>query len=149
MKKIGLSVILLSGLLFGARVFPIYNKLVLKECSSCHFAYQPGLLPKHSWKKIMGNLANHFGVDASLNKKDRGIISRYYIKHASDNSMQYLSRLITKHTRVNEIRITTGAVFRSAHREVRRSSFNRKSVGGAGNCIACHRTANRGIYSEE
>ena len=139
--RTGILIMLLTGLLSAAQVLPIRNKLVLKECGSCHFAYQPGLLPSHSWKKIMHNLANHFGVDASLDKK-------YYAKNASDKSRSYLSRMITKYTRANEIRITTGSVFRSAHREVSRRYFKRKS-GGAGNCMACHRTASMGYYNEE
>jgi len=147
--RIGVLVILLASFLSAASVYPIRNKLVLKECGSCHFAYQPGLLPRHSWKKIMRNLSNHFGVDASLDKKDNAKIAKYYAKNASDKSMKYLSRIITKYTKPNEIRITTGAVFRSAHREVSRRYFKRRTKGGAGDCIACHRTASRGIFSEE
>ncbi len=146
--RIGILIMLLTGLLSAAQVLPIKNKLALKECGSCHFAYQPGLLPSHSWSKIMHNLANHFGVDASLDKKDNAKIAKYYAKNSSDKSMRYLSRMITKYTRANEIRITTGSVFRSAHREVSRRYFKRKS-GGAGNCMACHRTASMGYYSEE
>lgn len=41
-----------------------------KECASCHFGYQPALLNKASWEKVMGNLSDHFGTDASLGKAE-------------------------------------------------------------------------------
>ena len=36
------------------------------ECSSCHMAYHPGLLPERSWRKMMAELDKHFGQNASL-----------------------------------------------------------------------------------
>jgi hypothetical protein len=36
------------------------------ECSACHIAYPPALLPKASWNAILDDLSNHFGEDASL-----------------------------------------------------------------------------------
>ncbi len=151
MKKIYLVLIFMSGILLASDVKPINNQLALKECGSCHFAYQPGLLPKRSWKKIMRNLSDHFGVDASLDKNDNTKILNYYVVNSSDNSKQYLSRVITRYTRSDKtpVRITLGTVFLRAHDELRRSVFRRKSIQRAGNCIACHVSANRGIYNED
>ncbi|MFA7501347.1 MAG: cytochrome C, partial [Sulfurimonas sp.] len=53
------------------------DKLYVKECGACHFAYQPGLLPSNAWQKMMSNLENHFGSDASLAKEDFDSISKY------------------------------------------------------------------------
>ena len=36
------------------------------ECSACHMAYPPALLPERSWRKMMLGLERHFGQDASL-----------------------------------------------------------------------------------
>ncbi|HPQ24397.1 MAG TPA: cytochrome C, partial [Gammaproteobacteria bacterium] len=47
-------------------VAPVDNPLYLQECGSCHFAYQPGLLPARSWNNLMGGLENHFGENAEL-----------------------------------------------------------------------------------
>ena len=44
---------------------PIKDAVVLKECGACHMAFQPQMLPKRSWGKIMSELPNHFGEDAS------------------------------------------------------------------------------------
>ena len=43
--------------------FPkVDNDTVLIECSDCHLAYQPQMLPQRSWLKLMDGLADHFGV---------------------------------------------------------------------------------------
>jgi hypothetical protein len=141
----------ISGVLLASDVKPISNKLALRECGSCHFAYQPGLLPKRSWKKIINNLSDHFGTDASLDKNDKQRLLSYFIANSSDNSNQHLSRVITRYTRADKTptRITTGVVFARAHDELRRGVFLRKSIGNAGNCIACHTTASRGLYNED
>lgn len=39
------------------------------ECSSCHIAYQPALLAANDWKKIMTGLNDHFGSDATVDRK--------------------------------------------------------------------------------
>lgn len=38
------------------------DKTVLAECGDCHFAFPPVLLPARSWKKLMGNLKDHFEI---------------------------------------------------------------------------------------
>ena len=48
-------------------VAPVNNQLYIKECGSCHFPYQPGLLPANAWNKMMANLDKHFGLPKSLN----------------------------------------------------------------------------------
>ena len=37
-------------------VAPVENPQYLEECGSCHFPYQPGLLPARSWTKVMAGL---------------------------------------------------------------------------------------------
>ena len=46
-----LTTTLLCAKSFGDKNFaPANNPLYQKECASCHFAYQPALLPKTSWQ---------------------------------------------------------------------------------------------------
>ncbi len=52
------------------------NPLYAAECGGCHFAYQPGLLPEASWRKMMGSLADHFGENAELEARDAEINHR-------------------------------------------------------------------------
>ena len=52
-----------------ASVVLVNNEVYKKECGSCHFAYPAGLLPSNAWNKMMENLSNHFGDDASVDEE--------------------------------------------------------------------------------
>ena len=54
------------------------------ECSGCHDAYAPGLLPAASWQKIMSGLDKHFGADASLPPQETEKIAAFLEKNASN-----------------------------------------------------------------
>jgi nitrate/TMAO reductase-like tetraheme cytochrome c subunit len=136
---------------FASGVKPVDNELYKNECASCHFAYQPGLLPARSWVKIMGNLQNHFKTDASLDKKDVETLTQYLVKNSSDHAMNYKrSRKITNSISKNEtpMRITKVAYFERKHRELSRRMIDQKEVKSISNCTACHKTADKGVYSE-
>jgi len=55
-----------SDNLLPATMSPKYQQ----ECAACHLAYPPGLLPRQSWIRLMNNLEQHFGSDASIDLKD-------------------------------------------------------------------------------
>jgi len=67
----------------GALSFYINDKITLKECSECHQAYDAGLMPQGSWRRVMGDLKNHFGDDASLDEPTRAHIENYLVSHAA------------------------------------------------------------------
>jgi len=132
-------------------VAPVNNALYLKECGSCHFAYQPGLLPQNAWDKMMNNLENHFDTDASLAKEDWISISNYLNQNSAEKNMQYKrSNRIVSSLRSGEIpdSISKTPYMIAKHNEIRPSLITQKEVKGIFNCIACHTTADRGIYSE-
>ena len=45
-----------------APLLPEYTQ----ECTSCHLAFPPDLLPAASWWRILDNLTGHYGTDASI-----------------------------------------------------------------------------------
>ena len=49
------------------------------ECTSCHVGFLPGFLPMRSWNKIMGDLENHFGENASLEDPALSNIKAYLV----------------------------------------------------------------------
>ena len=53
--------------------FQQYNEI----CGSCHFPYQPGLLPAVSWGKIMSDTDNHFGKTLKLSSVESSTMTRY------------------------------------------------------------------------
>ncbi len=127
------------------------NAVYQKECGSCHFAYQPGLLPKRSWNKMMNELDNHFGDDASLDPKTTNYLKNYLIQNSSDNSLEYKrSKKITSSIASNQVplRITKTPYFIHKHNEIPKKMITQKDVGNIGNCVACHTTADKGVYSE-
>lgn len=154
MKKLILMVVILCGAMFagsGVGVKPVSNQLYINECGSCHFAFQPGLLPQRSWTKMMGDLANHFGTDASLNKADTATLLAYMTQNASDKSMNYKrSQRMTNSINTNStpLKISEVPYFKSKHREVTASMINQKEVRSIVNCIACHKNASAGDYDD-
>lgn len=138
-----LLLVSLSIFLFASnnRVSLVNNTLYQKECGSCHFAYQPELLPKRSWEKTMVTLQDHFKTDASLDETDTQILLEYLTKNAPTN-IRSLSANQTP------LRISDTPYFKKEHRKIPAKFISQKEVGSISNCIACHRTADKGIYSE-
>jgi len=63
---IGVPLLPLSAMPGLGAAAPATNAAFLKECSACHWAIHPTLLPRKSWAAIMVSLDQHFGEDASL-----------------------------------------------------------------------------------
>jgi hypothetical protein len=132
-------------------VKPVKNELYKSECASCHFGYQPGLLPKRSWKKIMDNLENHFGTDAYLDDDTSKSILEYLVKNSADNSMGYkrskkINNSISSHQ--TPIAVSDTPYFLKEHRGIPQRLIKQKEVGSISNCMACHTQAENGLYGE-
>jgi Dihaem cytochrome c len=84
-------------------VKPVTNKAYLTECSDCHFAYQPGLLPAKSWEKLLtaDALRKHFGINAEIEADTLKEIREYAIDNAADKSYYKRSRKIANATAIN------------------------------------------------
>ena len=117
---------------------PIRDNLVKKECGACHLAFQAGLLPAKSWKSIMNGLEDHFGEDASLDKKTARHITDYLVRNAGRDRGAKASNRIT------ELRW-----FVHEHRDHEVSARARKKAGTMANCIACHKGADKGYYDDD
>jgi cytochrome c553 len=111
------------------------------ECAACHIAYPPGMLPAASWRRLVGGLNKHFGVDASLDAASTAEIEDWLKGHAGS----------FKH--VNEEppqdRISKSKWFVRQHDEVPAAVWKRKAVGGPSNCSACHANAGKGHFNED
>ncbi len=121
----------------GKRYGTIRDKVTREECGACHLAYPAGFLPAVSWKKIIGNLPDHFGDDASLDEETTKHVLNYYLKHSRHGKF-----------RNPAMRITELRWFVREHRhEVSRRA--RKRAGTMSNCQACHRGAARGYFDDD
>ena len=133
-------------------VAPVNNQLYIKECGSCHFPYQPGLLPSNAWNKMMTNLENHFNSDASLNEADLQTLTKYLNDNSAEKNMQYKrSNRIVSSLAKNQIpdSISTTPYMIKKHEDIRKDLITQNEVKGLFNCIACHKTADKGIYGEK
>lgn len=119
------------------RVAPLMDPLVLKECGQCHMAFQPGLLPAASWERMMGNLANHFGDDASLSAEKTAAIRAVLVGNAGR----------VRHGDV-PTRITQARWFMHEH-DFPEKVWKRPEVMTKSNCAACHRGAEQGFYDDD
>ncbi|MBW2324351.1 MAG: hypothetical protein JRF41_12700 [Deltaproteobacteria bacterium] len=65
---------------------PVDNPTFQDECGSCHFAYQPALLPSGSWDRILNRLDDHFGEEVELDQESKKIICDYLMANAAEHS---------------------------------------------------------------
>ena len=136
---------------YGRDVDPALSATYKEECGSCHFAYQPGLLPEQSWKGIMTGLNDHFGDNAELEQPVLDQISQYLTANAADRTKTGRSPGIAKSLAAKEasLRITETAYFRRKHDEVPlRMVKDNPKVGSFSQCQACHTKADTGSYDE-
>ena len=116
------------------------NPTWAKECSACHIAYAPGLLPAESWRKLMSGLDKHFGADASVTPQENQEITAFLVANASNRWTGAGAPL----------RITETQWFKRKHspEEVPAAVWKRASVKSPANCQACHAGADRADFSE-
>ena len=132
-------------------VDPVKNQLYEQECSSCHFAYPPGLLPDASWHKIMSTLDDHFGENAELSDTDRLAIEEYLVNNSASHSEFRRSKKIARSLSPSSapLRITELPYFKHEHDEIpSRLVKNNPDVGSFSQCDSCHRDAKKGYFSE-
>jgi mono/diheme cytochrome c family protein len=110
------------------------------ECAACHLAYPPAMLPAGAWQHILGNLHNHFGMDASLDPVQTKELSTWLSANAATG------RWATGTP--PEDRITRSRWFVRQHDEVSAAAWKRPAVKSASNCAACHTTAEKGDFNE-
>lgn len=125
----------------GSRIAPVTVLPKYKtECSACHMAYPPGLLPASAWQRVMANLPHHYGTDASLDDATVKELSTWLGANAATNR-----RL---REQPPDDRITRSAWFVRQHDEVPASTWKRPAIRSASNCAACHTGADQGDFNE-
>lgn len=113
------------------------------ECSACHIAYPPGLLPASSWREMMNTLGDHFGSDASLDEATIAEILPFLEQNAASER-----RAESTPDGKPVLRITETRWFKREHDEVAPAVWKRPAVKSASNCMACHTAADKGDFSE-
>ncbi len=110
----------------------------VEECGSCHVPYPAHGLPASSWRALMAGLDRHFGNDASLAPAQADAIRGWLLAGAGTRPADPAAPL----------RLTRAPWFVREHREVPAPLWRSPAVKSAANCAACHRGAERGVFSE-
>ena len=127
------------------------NPQYQEECGACHFAYQPGLLPARSWRRVMAGLEDHFGDNAELDVVDKAAISAWLQEQAADRSDYHRSRAIAASIGPAEapLRITDSRYFVRKHDEIPAKLVSgNPEVGSFSACQSCHLHADQGRFNE-
>jgi Dihaem cytochrome c len=134
----------------GLRLPAIDHPATQKECGACHLAFPPQFLPIRSWDKIMGDLGNHFGEDATLSPELQAGIISYLQANAADAPSSKYAKLMLRGVQndATPLRITELPYWIRAHSEVSAKTFARPEILSAVNCKACHKTADKGEFYE-
>ena len=130
--------------------YKVEHKLFYDECISCHTLYPPPLLPKKSWVKMMDNLENHFGDDASLDAVDTNSIKEYLVNNAGETSTKESAFKILRSMDGNDtLAITKTLYWKKRHKDIQESVYKRKEIGNISNCKACHKNIEQGLLNDK
>ncbi|MDE1951072.1 MAG: diheme cytochrome c [Burkholderiales bacterium] len=110
------------------------------ECSGCHLAYPPALLPAASWQRVMAGLAQHYGSNASLDAPTTRQLTLWLAANAGTGRRAQAAP--------PEDRITRSAWFVHEHAELQPAVWRRPAVKSPSHCSACHAAAERGSFDE-
>lgn len=113
------------------------------ECSACHIAYPPALLPAASWREMMNSLDKHFDTDASLDAATVAEILPFLEQNAAKE------RKSADASGKPVLRITETNWFKHEHDEISPATWKNPAVKSASNCMACHTAADKGDFSED
>jgi hypothetical protein len=154
---IGLIALGFSAIVFGraqaggSHFFPpVADTVVKEECGSCHLAFAPSMLPASSWRRMMGDLKNHFGDDASVDPSLAAKITEYLVANAADTGGGRYGDKLTRGVAMTAapLRITELPKWAREHRKVPDWEWKHKDVRTKANCTACHANAEAGYYDE-
>ncbi len=131
---------------------PVENTLYADECGSCHFAYQPALLPAASWRKVLSRLENHFGENAELSQETLNELILYLDANAADKvSRDYrrAEKIMRSLGDMAPLRITDIPYIHRQHHEIpSRLIVKNPDIRSLSNCSSCHARATTGSYAE-
>ncbi|MEW5734395.1 MAG: cytochrome C [Thermodesulfobacteriota bacterium] len=134
----------------GHSAASVTNPTYEEVCGSCHFAYQPWLLPSASWKKILAGAEDHYGNAIQMDGGQEKEVAGFLLANAADKSSNKRSKKILKSLDGQvPLRITDVPYIAKKHHDLSRAILARPSIAGLQNCSACHRTAPQGVYDDD
>jgi len=126
------------------------NETWRSECSDCHIAYHPVLLPARSWQKIMTEQDQHFEEDLMLEQETIAEITQFLVKNASESGLTEAAHKSNQEIPVDQTptRITESAYWKRHHDDIDDRYWKLESVANKINCDACHYDAEQGWFED-
>lgn len=125
------------------------NATYQKECGTCHYAFNPGLLPASSWAGLMSRLRDHFGEDTSLDPSTTRALTAWLVDNAAETFDTESANRLRAVAPDAPYRISATPYWVRKHASVPPDVFARMSVRSQVNCPACHRDAASGRYDDQ
>jgi len=133
---------------------PIKNSVVKTECGECHMAFFAEMLPRKSWLKILNNLTDHYGEDASVDPDLLKDIITHHITRASDvlntrGARKWREGIDRTKGEAPE-RITTAPRYIRKHDDDDfKEMWEKYNVTSKADCVACHKDADKGLFDDD
>ena len=96
-------------------------------------------------EKIMANLENHFGDDASIDDETNKKILEFLRQNSAEKSS---SKWAIKFAKNDDIAITSSPFWQKAHESLDKEVFKREKIKSKANCAACHENIEKGLISK-
>jgi hypothetical protein len=135
-------------------VQPVSLQSYAKECSDCHYAYPPGLLPEASWRKLLAPeaLSDHFGDNIEMKEAMRAELVEYAARNAAERSLAKRSRKIVASIggEAAPLRVTEVPYIRRKHQKIPAAQVKgNPKVKSLAMCDACHAGAAKGDLDDD
>ena len=111
--------------------------------------YHPSLLPRDSWQKLMANLEDHFGEDASLDDSVTQDIANYLSTYSSQVWDTEAANELRAVDPQKPYEITATPFWKRTHARIDPTIFETRPVLSKGNCAACHWDAESGRFADQ
>ncbi len=121
-----------------------------ENCSECHIAFHPSLLPARSWQKIFNTQHQHFEDDLDLDDETITELLKFHLDNAAEKELTEAARKILYYTpeNVTPIRITKTIYWEKKHKDIDEAYWKHDKIKIKGNCDACHLDAKEGTYED-
>jgi len=120
------------------------------ECSDCHLAFHPSLLPARSWTLIFEQQHEHFDDDLDLDEETVAELLAYASANSADleqiEPAWRMNSAIAAHE--TPLRITEVSYWKRKHEEIDDEVWKSDSVKNKANCGACHLDAKQGTFED-
>ncbi|MFA7416184.1 MAG: cytochrome b/b6 domain-containing protein [Rhizobium sp.] len=125
---------------------PTYDPSYIQECTACHMAYNPSLLPADSWRALMADLDDHFGEDASLDPDTEDAITAWLTANSAETADTKPANVFRHVDAASPYELTETRFWKRMHGDIPDSVFKTSPINTKGNCKACHSDAEGGSF---